>query len=591
MKPLISRTTDALLQSEREALHGLRSLLEDLDAERQVLEQLDELIAHLEELFLVVIVGEFNAGKSSVINALFGEKIMEEGPIPTTAKITILRYGPEPLIRQLSEYVLERRYPAALLKHLNLVDTPGTNSIVRRHQEITEDFIPRADLILFVTSFDRPLSESERQFLQYVRSAWGKRLVFVLNKIDLGDEKGIELEQVLSYLKSSCSELMGFEPKVFPVSAELAYEYKTDGQGPQAQENWAKSRFAPLEQFVMDTLTGADQMTLKLRAPVDSGLKLLETFDQRLLAREEVLREDMQQLEVLREHFIEAESELRNGYGRYLTEIDNLLLQMERRGVQFLEDNIRVSKLRLLKDKDAFKEEFSRQVIRQSEREIEDRLTDGVDWLLRHVLGLWNWTLGRFNAQLRSRPAPGSSSTNNEFLYNRAEVFEKIRREAERRISAYDLHEEARRILENARSAAALFLGTEGIAAGIGAVAAIIVATSAVDVTGGLLAAGMLAAFGFIFLPRQKRKAIREYMARVDELRTDLTQALRAQFDTETQEALHKVHELIAPFEQLVGSEQETLVQVANKREEVADHLQRLRKEIETRFGEIRIGD
>ena len=171
---LVDSRLAPLFAAEQAALSRLQALLERTEAEAAVIDQLRDIVEHLESLFLVVIVGEFNAGKSSVVNALFGETLMEEGPIPTTAKITVLRHGDAPLERQLSEFLVEKRLPAELLKTLSLVDTPGTNSIVTQHQEITERFVPRADLVLFITSFDRPLSESERQFLHYLREAWGK---------------------------------------------------------------------------------------------------------------------------------------------------------------------------------------------------------------------------------------------------------------------------------------------------------------------------------------------------------------------------------------------------------------------------------
>lgn len=45
-----------------------------------------------------------------------------------------------------------------------IVDTPGTNVILQRQQRLTEEFVPRADILLFVLSADRPLSESEVWF-------------------------------------------------------------------------------------------------------------------------------------------------------------------------------------------------------------------------------------------------------------------------------------------------------------------------------------------------------------------------------------------------------------------------------------------
>src|ERR671910_581997 len=69
--------------------------------------------------------------------------------------------------------LLERRLPAAILRDLAVVDTPGTNAIVRQHEALTREFVPRADLVLFVTSADRPFTESERELLAAI-GEWGK---------------------------------------------------------------------------------------------------------------------------------------------------------------------------------------------------------------------------------------------------------------------------------------------------------------------------------------------------------------------------------------------------------------------------------
>jgi len=78
-----------------------------------------------------------------------------EGVTPTTTRIHMLRYG-----KELSEVHLEADLavltcPIEWLRDINIVDTPGTNAIIQRQQQITEDFVPRADLVLFVTSADR----------------------------------------------------------------------------------------------------------------------------------------------------------------------------------------------------------------------------------------------------------------------------------------------------------------------------------------------------------------------------------------------------------------------------------------------------
>ena len=81
-------------------------------------------------------------------------------------------------------FVSRLRVPLDVLEGVALVDTPGTNAIIRQHQALSEGFLPRADLVLFLTSADRPFTESERQFLELVRR-WGRAVIMVVNKADL----------------------------------------------------------------------------------------------------------------------------------------------------------------------------------------------------------------------------------------------------------------------------------------------------------------------------------------------------------------------------------------------------------------------
>ena len=140
---------------------------------------------------MVCIVGEFNAGKSTFVNALLGDKWVKEGVLPTTARVCVLKYGTEvsrksqvDVFGETHEDVEELRLPVPWLTELAIVDTPGTNAIVLAHEALTKRIVPRADLVLFLTSADRPFSESERNFLELI-AKWGKKVVFVLNKVDI----------------------------------------------------------------------------------------------------------------------------------------------------------------------------------------------------------------------------------------------------------------------------------------------------------------------------------------------------------------------------------------------------------------------
>src|SRR5262249_49243420 len=182
----------------------------------------------LEEPFLLVVAGEFNAGKSAFINALIGEPVLAEGVTPTTAHITLLRYGETPGSRLRPDGIEETWHPAAFLRDVALVDTPGTNAVLRHHEELTSDFIPRSDFLL-VTSSDRPFTESERGFLERIR-AWGKKVVLVLNKIDLLRTPD-DLAEILGFVRQHAVTLLGSAPELFPVSARLAQEARRAASG------------------------------------------------------------------------------------------------------------------------------------------------------------------------------------------------------------------------------------------------------------------------------------------------------------------------------------------------------------------------
>lgn len=119
---------------------------------------LHDALKQLDELFLLVVVGEFNSGKSTIINALLGSKFLAEGILPTTNEISVLKYssGREQEMLQESDGSFVQYIPAPLLEQVNIVDTPGTNVILERQQRLTEEFVPRADLVLFCLSAGMP---------------------------------------------------------------------------------------------------------------------------------------------------------------------------------------------------------------------------------------------------------------------------------------------------------------------------------------------------------------------------------------------------------------------------------------------------
>ncbi|MEO0557134.1 MAG: dynamin family protein [Bacteroidota bacterium] len=577
-----------LLARERALLSSIAELLAIVGSPPDTQRRLGDLTDSLNELFLLVVVGEFNAGKSTLVNALFGRRIMEEGPVPTTDKITVLRHSEAEAVHRRSEFVTEHLVPHPLLKHLALVDTPGTNSIVREHQILTEDFVPRADLVLFVTSYDRPLSESERVFLDYIQSAWGKQLVVAVNKADLAETEAA-LAQVLQHVRDGLATQMGSDaspPLIFPVAARLALAAKEDATQAEtpdayrADPRWETSRFGPFQRFVEETLGETTRVALKLTAPLDAAVTLLGGIQEQLASRRQLVTQDAEDLHALEARFEEVRTSLDEVLGRTVADVDRQLLEMERRGVRFLDDTIRVSRLHVIRDRNAFREEFDRQVVRDSERRIEERLGEAADGILRRVFDLWKETYGRLT-DFRQRT--GETQASDGFLYDREEVLRDVLREAQRTIETYDMGEEARRLLENARSG----ITVGGAAAvGLGAVAVVLIYSTVFDITGGILAAGAVAALGFIVLPMQRRRAVKDFSARVEALRGELREALHRELSEEVDAAIQKVRALVDPVRNLVTSQHDQLEAATTSATQLSDETEALRTDVRRQFGD-----
>lgn len=170
---VLTPEAERLLADARHLLAELRDRLTSIPATEKDSSALAASIRQLDDLFLLVVVGEFNAGKSAFVNALLGHRVLEEGVTPTTANIQLVKYGEHVANDVDKSGIAVVTAPVELLRDLHIVDTPGTNAIHRAHERLTIDFVPRADLVLFVTSADRPFTETEGR--SWTRFATGAR--------------------------------------------------------------------------------------------------------------------------------------------------------------------------------------------------------------------------------------------------------------------------------------------------------------------------------------------------------------------------------------------------------------------------------
>ena len=190
-----------------------------------------------EDSFLdVAVLGQFNSGKSSLLNAILGDDVFPVGILPATAVVTRARAGKtssatilylngtaeEISTARMSEFVTEARNPGNSLRvafadvstpalsdwqGIRLVDTPGLGSFFVHNTLTTQDWLPDVAVALVVVSAERPFSDEDRRLLDEARQHAG-RVAVVLNKVDL--LSAAEQQELVTFvdhlLRENCKE-------------------------------------------------------------------------------------------------------------------------------------------------------------------------------------------------------------------------------------------------------------------------------------------------------------------------------------------------------------------------------------------------
>jgi small GTP-binding protein len=549
---ILSPQQQDLLRDERELLTEVAAVLERNDVAPDERDALAESLRQLDELFLLVVVGEFNAGKSALINALLGSELLAEGVTPTTAKIHLLTWG-ETEDRQSLDAVSEKlTAPVEILRQLTLVDTPGTNALDRSHEALTTEYVPRADLVLFVTSADRPFSESERIFLEKIRE-WGKKVVVAVNKIDILGTAG-DVSEVLNWVRSNGMQLLGTTPQVFPISALRAKRARDAGD----DEALAASGLPEIEGWLRSTLDDDDRIRLKLGNPLGVASRLLGLGLEAAEARLGLLANDLATIDDIEGQTATWADDVDREFGLRLTDIENVLLSMEKRGLAFFDETVRLSRLTNLFDKDALRERFESEVVGDAPSQIEAKTESLIDWLVESDLAQWQSVVNHVNRRAAAHADRMVGEVGGRFEADRGRLLATVGRAAADGLAGYDREAEARRMADDVSKAVT---GTTlaGVGAvGLGAAVAMVASSTAVDVTG-LIAAGLLFSLGLFILPHRRRKAKRELSEKIAALRTEIMTALTTQFESEAERSRTKLANTIAPYTRFVRTESERL--------------------------------
>ncbi|HEY3310047.1 MAG TPA: dynamin family protein [Anaerolineales bacterium] len=544
------------LHDEKEALAEMRLALAEIDAPRESLATLQEAILQLDELFLIVVVGEFNAGKSALVNALLGEKVLNEGATPTTSSVTLVKWGEKAAEKIVDENFTVYTYPLPLLKELNIVDTPGTNAVIRSHERLTNEFVPRSDLVLFTTSADHPLTESERQFLERIL-AWGKKVVFVLNKADIFEDDSA-LNEVRAFVLKHATTVLGDAPEFFPVSARLAQRAQSEPDPQQRTNLRNASRMDQLEEFITSTLDDGTRLKLKFNNPLGVVENLTNQASNAVETQVEALKEDTQTAAALETVITSYEAELKSELPPRLAEVENILHRLEQRGLDFFDNTMRLTNIHNLMRGDRVRADFEKYVLADVPQQIEDQVQRLIDWLVQKDLHEWEQIMSYLQRRraLSLEHIVGESAGPQEA--RRRELIDSVGRTVQTIVDTYDRNREASELAASVETAVAQTALLEAGAVGLGALVSVAVLSSSLDITG-ILAASSLAIVGFFVIPYKRKIAKDNFKEKMLMMRAKLIDALTTQFNNESQNSITRMKDGVRPYTRYIHTEQERL--------------------------------
>lgn len=560
------------LRTELEtALGQLLKLSIELRHESAGIDTLHGLLKDIREPLLFVVAGEVKAGKSSLLNALFGQEFAKVDVLPATDRVYIFRYGDEEKSVEVSPRLTERYQPIPFLRDFNVVDTPGTNTMVAEHQTITESFIPRADLVLFVFSVTNPWTQSAWELLNLVQKKWLKNVVFVLQQADLRDLSEIEI--IRRHLEDTAMQKLGFTPPIFAVSARKALLAKTSGV--DKDRLWNESQFGPLETQINRMVTENSARALKLQSIGKTAGLLLDELDDEVSGSFELIERDEQHLARVTTFLqMRKEQTLRQVAG-FLRGVEKACRDCAEHGTKLIEEKLSFWKAwRLIWSREKWQSDFQHEVETKLRQTVQPQVENAVQLLETDLRSIWPQLQDMIETQFASEGKTRVSKTMPDFARQRRELLQSIQLTLVERIAGKGIEEQLAVMF---KESAAWLRVPAGVAAagGLATVLAAMISASVADVTG--IVAGSALVVGTFFAVGQRRKILRTYEKEMDTKTRELTSAIERQMEHAIELFYKEISNAFQPLEIFCITERKRYQPLVRQVEELKQSIAQLK--------------
>ena len=505
--------------------------------------------------FLVVVIGEFNAGKSSFVNAMLGDELLPMGITPTTEVIELIRYGQnkskKPEMRA-DGNIREWTHPNTGAPGVVIVDSPGTGSVFARHERIAKDFLSRSDLVIFVISAKRAFAQTEKLYLELARD-YGKKIILVINQIDLLEKK--EQREVRNFVKQQVADTLDLEPEIFAVSAKSALKGSRGGLFSSTSDD---SGIDAVSKYLLEAYKRTPPAKQKLYAQLDFADSMIKKYEGEVKQRLDLVTNDERQARQLREELEKQAETLSGQMDTSMRELDRVFDQLRQRGRKFIGDHLSFSSGRMLRgtDKDEIRDRFESEVVGSALQQINDISEDYVNAVVDSSRRYWRSIIERLNqlqALLKEQiasPDAGSYSQQSIALQEAIAI-------ADAELKTYTDHSLAESLHETFQTNMSRFtLGAISVVGGIAALIAGVSLPGAVGATVGGVALGIVAGplllvgggtLGAVYYRKVRNDAVKELEDRLDVLRNSYRQALQDLTDRERSRLLQYGQQILSP--------------------------------------------
>src|SRR6202048_5230869 len=406
------------------SLGSLASLAQQVAAPDETLHNLENLTNQLHQPFLFVVVGEVKSGKSSLLNALFGREFCKVDVLPATDRIYEFKYGESDYDVQISDHITALYRRIDFLKDFNIVDSPGTNTIVANHQEITENFVPMADLIVFVFAVTNPWAASAWDFLRLIGQHWKKNVVFVVQQADLRDPHEVEI--VSKHLDQTVLQILGASCPIFAVSAKKAFLAKTS---PDVDRDklWSESHFGELEDWITETVSRSEERGGKLRSVAQTAQVLAGGLRARLQGSLDMLKSDQEKLASIRSTFDSRKGQTQRQIGGFIREIEQAYDACRERGEKVLEDRLTIGQtFKMVFSGARWEKDFQDKVETELKKEVQSKIEHALSLLESDLRSMWHDLQDKVNVQFGSETKKQVRAVMPGFLTQRQEALQRL---------------------------------------------------------------------------------------------------------------------------------------------------------------------